>query len=129
MWKCPKCHESIDDGFEVCWRCGTAKDGTEDPHFDAQPEVSQGLPPATSRPTPDASKSQKCPQCDGTMYRIKLIDKTGEYSFHADLEYALDQADKSFWLGRFPVAGKVVASMCDTCGRILLYGVAHDDEM
>ena len=35
MWKCPKCHESVEDDFDVCWSCGTARDGTEDPSFRA----------------------------------------------------------------------------------------------
>lgn len=33
MWCCVKCRESLDDTFYVCWNCGTAKDGTEDPTF------------------------------------------------------------------------------------------------
>ena len=81
----------------------------------------------TSRRTLGGTKEQKCPHCEGTMYRIKLIDKTGEGSYHADLEYTLSQAERSFWLGRFPVEGKVAASMCDNCGRILLYGAADDE--
>lgn len=33
MWTCPKCAEEVDAGFEICWACGTAMDGTEDPEF------------------------------------------------------------------------------------------------
>lgn len=33
MWKCSKCAEEVGDDFEVCWSCGTATDGTEDPNF------------------------------------------------------------------------------------------------
>src|ERR1700722_5940629 len=25
MWKCTKCEELVDDGFEVCWKCRHAK--------------------------------------------------------------------------------------------------------
>jgi hypothetical protein len=28
MWKCSKCGEEVEDDFEVCWNCSTAKDGT-----------------------------------------------------------------------------------------------------
>lgn len=42
MWACPSCHAKVDDGFEVCWMCGTSAEGTEDPGFltadDATPE-------------------------------------------------------------------------------------------
>jgi hypothetical protein len=33
MWTCPKCGAKVDPSFEVCWRCGTSGDGTEDPNF------------------------------------------------------------------------------------------------
>src|SRR4051812_46279056 len=33
MWTCPKCGSKVDPGFDVCWQCGTAPDGTEDPTF------------------------------------------------------------------------------------------------
>jgi hypothetical protein len=37
MWRCPKCGESIGDGFDACWKCGTAQDGTVAPGFQAEP--------------------------------------------------------------------------------------------
>src|SRR5262245_3733301 len=33
MWTCVKCRERVDDEFEVCWRCGTSREGIEDPTF------------------------------------------------------------------------------------------------
>ncbi|MDB5353511.1 MAG: hypothetical protein JWN86_4758 [Planctomycetota bacterium] len=33
MWTCPKCGAKVDPAFDVCWKCGTARDGTEDPTF------------------------------------------------------------------------------------------------
>jgi uncharacterized protein YbjQ (UPF0145 family) len=33
MWECTKCGERHEDSFDVCWNCGTASDGTEDPSF------------------------------------------------------------------------------------------------
>ncbi len=33
MWLCTKCREKLDDNFDVCWNCGTSKDGVEDPGF------------------------------------------------------------------------------------------------
>ena len=29
MWKCAKCGEQIEDNFEICWNCGTGKDGSQ----------------------------------------------------------------------------------------------------
>lgn len=32
-WLCPKCRSRVEDSFEVCWSCGTTRDGVEDPAF------------------------------------------------------------------------------------------------
>jgi uncharacterized protein YbjQ (UPF0145 family) len=47
MWNCVKCKERVEDAFEVCWNCGTGKDGTEDPsfqHADDQPVPESSSP-------------------------------------------------------------------------------------
>ena len=36
MWTCPKCKQTVEDDFEVCWKCGTSKDGVEDPAFEQE---------------------------------------------------------------------------------------------
>ena len=33
MWKCPACGSTVDAVFEVCWNCGTSRDGVADPTF------------------------------------------------------------------------------------------------
>jgi hypothetical protein len=33
MWICMKCDTEVDDSFDVCWMCGTACSGEEDPDF------------------------------------------------------------------------------------------------
>ncbi len=33
MWNCPSCGTRVEASFEVCWNCGTARDGTPDPTF------------------------------------------------------------------------------------------------
>ena len=33
MWRCPKCRETVGKSFEVCWQCGTSRDGLENPDF------------------------------------------------------------------------------------------------
>src|SRR5579883_809420 len=33
MWTCPKCAAKIDPSYEVCWQCGTSREGVEDPGF------------------------------------------------------------------------------------------------
>lgn len=33
MWTCPKCGSKVDPSFDVCWNCGTSREGVEDPNF------------------------------------------------------------------------------------------------
>jgi hypothetical protein len=33
MWTCKKCGAKVDPSFDVCWSCGTTRDGVEDPTF------------------------------------------------------------------------------------------------
>lgn len=38
MWECKKCRESVEDTFDVCWKCGTSMDGVEDLSFRPEPD-------------------------------------------------------------------------------------------
>jgi hypothetical protein len=61
VWKCKKCHESVEGSFEVCWNCGTSRDGIEDPNF--LPEVEGQAAARTTYPV-----SKLCPHCGGAEY-------------------------------------------------------------
>lgn len=39
MWSCPKCGADVEASFDVCWSCGTSRDGVEDPDFQSADEV------------------------------------------------------------------------------------------
>jgi hypothetical protein len=32
-WTCPKCGSEVEDTFDVCWSCGTSREGVVDPNF------------------------------------------------------------------------------------------------
>jgi hypothetical protein len=53
MWHCPKCAEQIDDVFDVCWKCGTARDGTAATDFQAEPSDAEASNPG---PEPEPRK-------------------------------------------------------------------------
>jgi hypothetical protein len=61
------------------------------------------------------------------MQPIRLIDKS-HYQMHAELEYTVPEAERSFWTGQYAVEGSVVAYMCPGCGRVLLYGVPSSSQ-
>ena len=57
MWDCPKCHAKVDPSFEVCWQCGTSRDGVEDPSFISADETGPIDDPVRDHPltTPDVA--------------------------------------------------------------------------
>jgi hypothetical protein len=128
MWTCPKCRERVEDGFDVCWNCGTNREGREDPHF--APDTDVPVTETASRDTPihAAEKSHEgrsvpvCSDCGGRMYAINLIN-SGAPGGNQELSYAAADSEQSWMLGRFPIFGKIRAELCSTCGRIQLFGV------
>ena len=71
--------------------------------------------------------TDKCPDCDGDLYAIKLLDATestrsGEGMSHVDLSYAAPEASASFFTRSVAKSGFVKAKLCNQCGRIFLYG-------
>jgi hypothetical protein len=70
---------------------------------------------------------RQCPECRAAMHEVRIIDKGDEHSFqpHGELEYTAADAKRGFWSAKFPVVGKVVAYMCQQCGRIALYGAEY----
>ncbi|HEY5314767.1 MAG TPA: DUF2007 domain-containing protein [Pirellulales bacterium] len=40
-WRCRRCGAEVEPGFEVCWKCGTARDGTIDPEFAADEDADE----------------------------------------------------------------------------------------
>jgi len=48
MWPCPACDETIEPSLDVCWNCGTSRDGVRDQNFkpadDLTPSDTANLP-------------------------------------------------------------------------------------
>lgn len=39
LWKCPNCGESIEAEFDLCWNCGTSRDGETPSEFERETEI------------------------------------------------------------------------------------------
>ena len=66
MWTCSTCNESVEDGFEVCWKCGTSKDGLKDPQFQPVPAAEASEPvPVTKTVNPVS-----CARCDQALQYV-----------------------------------------------------------
>jgi hypothetical protein len=70
------------------------------------------------------SGTKKCPDCTFTMRRIKLFDRVAGKGAPPDgeLYYAAADANRTSGSGKYPLQGNVVAYLCGSCRRIVLYG-------
>jgi hypothetical protein len=97
-----KCRESIEDSFDVCWNCGTSKDGEEDPSFKKEPDSltatnapAEGPRQSTAPSTADVVESaiqsseerairsdvvdSRCPHCGGAdLIRAVKLSQSAE---------------------------------------------------
>ena len=114
MWQCPKCGEPSEDTFEVCWSCGTGKDGSEDPSFRRADEVPAAedadvtAPPAPDD-EPDGSRARiaRCPACRGTHVRTD-----GWAAGGVRVQFG------SSWIGPLNAGYPVTCSVCLDCGFV-----------
>ncbi len=72
----------------------------------------------------EMASGKACPDCGAAMQPIRLIDHTRS-TIDEELSYTAADARQG-WYGGFPVAGRVSASMCCDCGRIVLFGELPD---
>lgn len=64
-----------------------------------------------------------CSECQGAMTEIVLMDRFHpRSSYSQQVQYRLPDDKISFWTGKYPTAGNVLAFLCSDCGRIALYG-------
>lgn len=55
-WKCPNCGEQLEDQFDSCWKCATAKGSvTGEPRAECKPESSGALGAAAPQPAPETT--------------------------------------------------------------------------
>jgi hypothetical protein len=109
MWLCKKCHEEMKDSFDVCWNCGTSKDGVEDPDFQKTEEVQ----PAQSSPAFKCEEEIEpnpitCPRCNCELNYV------GTKSFHEGTRWGVlgDLGELFVNKERFDVY------CCSRCGRV-----------
>jgi hypothetical protein len=71
---------------------------------------------------------KKCPDCNGELTKIKLIGRGWENPLSGaaiDTElrfYAENQAQRGRWSSMFKPKGRIESFLCNTCGRIFLFG-------
>lgn len=101
MWECNKCHEKLEDSFEVCWNCGTSRDVSKD---------------SQSQTDDSAVEPLVCSKCGSqeVIPDVRIIDR-GHANSRRDLEVELyENPDALIFKGTH--AGTLIASICGRCG-------------
>jgi hypothetical protein len=116
MWQCTKCRESIEDSFDVCWNCGTSREGVEDPSFQKAEDAEVAPAEERSEEAPNVSEQgstslvTSCPNCFGTeLYSRRISSGSGEGI------YLLPG------LGRFLHYAEFDVVLCAGCGLTRLF--------
>jgi hypothetical protein len=133
MWHCTKCRESVEDSFNVCWNCGTSKEGVEDPSFQRAEDVkatpidiaAEPRPPtatpageltehaiqaAVRRARTTRAVAAKCPHCGGfDLVRAVKLSQPAEAG-SIGLRYWR-------WL-IFGGTETLYVDLCKTCGSV-----------
>lgn len=60
-WACPRCQETVPDAFEVCWNCGTSREGIADPQFRREPS-DDGPRVSAAHDSPDSVSMDEPPE-------------------------------------------------------------------
>jgi hypothetical protein len=67
MWTCVKCGTKVDPSFDVCWKCGTSKEGVEDPNFvsaDDEPPITEPPVVPTFEVTDEVAELPSTPKAE-----------------------------------------------------------------
>lgn len=89
MWNCSRCNEAIPDNFDICWHCGTHRDGTASQEF----------------------QMAYCPKCNGEMGQEDVVCPHCGYDFppERELEQRRIGIEYSVWADIALAIGTVVA--------------------
>jgi len=118
-WPCPQCHKPVPSTFDVCWNCGTSRDGTPDPNFVWEPvDLADDVPDAKSTAEEPARRHRlHCPKCGSSKIipnaRLLEHDRFGEIQIvvYGNPE-ALLFKDRHY--------GRLTADICGACGHVEL---------
>ena len=117
MWKCNSCQESVEDSYDVCWNCGTSKDGVPDPTFrrvenardmeSGRPGRGNSTSPTTRSPAAVVDPIA-CPRCD------EELEHLGTKRFHEGANWGIlgELGEMFVKRERFDIY------VCPRCGRV-----------
>ena len=126
-WICPKCRESLEANFDICWSCGTDRRGVEDPGFAAEAEISDAsqddhaeelLFQANSRASRTAP-ADPCRRCGSTnVIPDALLGDPGQLSDGRLKVHVMGNPGALFFKNF--MRSELRAAICGECGHVEL---------
>ena len=117
MWVCKKCRESVEDTFDVCWKCGTSMDGVEDLSF--QPEADSRMAAGATRVGPEKMLDEPCSKCGSPrVIRNARLHDQGEHSDGVAKMVVFGKPSALIFKGR--EYSELVGDICCDCGKVEL---------
>ena len=122
MWTCQDCKEEVEESFDVCWNCGTSRDGVPDKEFVNQRELD-----SFSNPVPLSKMSRsvdppllECAKCGEkkVIPSVRIID-SGKSSFQ-NLNVQINRNPAAF-LFTGAEYGELRVRICGECGYSELF--------
>lgn len=119
MWQCMKCREKLEDSFDVCWNCGTSKEGIHDSGF--QPDVAtEGkrniFCPKCGAKLPNEGECNFCPKCGARQSAAGHADSTPDASMPQTTAQPAKTAAKAVGFG---LGGLAIAIICVLIGVVV----------
>ncbi len=126
-WPCPQCHKPVPSTFDVCWNCGTSRNGSLDPSFIREPlDIPRDEPEEPATQEAARHHGLQCPKCGSS----KIIPKArvlahGEHS--GDVQVVI-YGNPQALIFTAPLFGRLTADICGDCGHVELR-VANPEEL
>ena len=123
MWECKKCGESVEDTFDVCWKCSTSMDGVEDPSF--RPEPDSRMAARAAHAGPEKMPDEPCSKCGSprVIRNARLMDHEG---FEAKM-VVFGNPSALIFKGR--EYSELVGDICCDCGHLELKCLGNLDNL
>lgn len=121
-WTCSQCGQSVPGDFEVCWNCGTSREGIADPSFSRELAIDEDQPrtwqPSTQGAT-DEPSSPSCPRCGSSKIipGTRIVDQ-GQHS-DGRLQ-VLVEGDPDALIFKDRLYDRLTADICGDCGHVEL---------
>lgn len=123
MWECKKCRESVEDTFDVCWKCGTSMEGVEDPSF--RPETDARMTAGVAHAGTEKMPNEACSKCGSprVIRNARLMDHEG---FEAKMVVF---GNPSALIFKSRESSEVVGKICCDCGHLELKCLENLDNL